>query len=88
MEQLRATRDRVLDQAMLREGEELLDVGCGDGLIALGALERGAALAIFSDSRKTCLWRAADWRTSWVWSTAVSSCVRPPTNSPRSRAAL
>jgi hypothetical protein len=42
MERLRATRDRVLDQALLREGETLLDVGCGDGLIALGALERGA----------------------------------------------
>jgi arsenite methyltransferase len=49
MERLRATRDRVLDQALLSEGEALLDVGCDDGLIAVGALERGAALAIFSD---------------------------------------
>jgi ubiquinone/menaquinone biosynthesis C-methylase UbiE len=49
MEQLRATCDRVLDQARLVEGETLLDVGCGDGLIAFGALERGAARAIFSD---------------------------------------
>jgi arsenite methyltransferase len=49
MERLRATRDRVLDRAELREGETLLDVGCGDGLIAFGALERGAGRVIFSD---------------------------------------
>jgi ubiquinone/menaquinone biosynthesis C-methylase UbiE len=46
---LRAVRDRVLDRAELREGETLLDVGCGDGLIAFGALERGAGRVIFSD---------------------------------------
>lgn len=33
-------RDKVLDHAGLQEGETLLDVGCGDGLIAFGALER------------------------------------------------
>jgi arsenite methyltransferase len=49
MERLRAMRDRVLDQALLREADTLLDVGCGDGLIAFGALERGAGLVIFSD---------------------------------------
>jgi arsenite methyltransferase len=49
MERLRATRDRVLDQASLARGETLLDVGCGDGLIAFGALERGAECVIFSD---------------------------------------
>ncbi|MDP9223694.1 MAG: class I SAM-dependent methyltransferase [Actinomycetota bacterium] len=49
MERLRATRDRVLDRAELGEQERLLDVGCGDGLVAFGALERGASLAIFSD---------------------------------------
>lgn len=49
LEKLRATRDRVLDRAGLSEGETLLDVGCGDGLIAFGALERGAALVVFSD---------------------------------------
>jgi arsenite methyltransferase len=48
-EKLLATRDRVLDRAALREGETLLDVGCGDGLIAFGALERGAGTVIFSD---------------------------------------
>jgi len=49
MERLRATRDRVLDRAELGEQETLLDVGCGDGLVAFGALERGASLVIFSD---------------------------------------
>jgi ubiquinone/menaquinone biosynthesis C-methylase UbiE len=49
MERLRATRDRVLDRAELGEQERLLDVGCGDGLVAFGALERGASLVIFSD---------------------------------------
>lgn len=42
-------RDRVLDNAGLEPGQTLLDVGAGDGLIAFGALERGAAEVIFSD---------------------------------------
>jgi arsenite methyltransferase len=49
MESLRPIRDRVLDQAEPLEGGTLLDIGCGDGLIAFGALERGAATVIFSD---------------------------------------
>jgi arsenite methyltransferase len=46
---LAETRDRVLDRADVREGETLLDVGCGEGLIGFGALERGAGMVIFSD---------------------------------------
>jgi SAM-dependent methyltransferase len=46
---LAETRDGVLDRAELREGETLLDVGCGEGLIGFGALERGAGCVIFSD---------------------------------------
>jgi SAM-dependent methyltransferase len=44
-------RDAVLDQARLRPGDSLLDVGTGDGLIAFGALERlgPAGQVIFSD---------------------------------------
>src|SRR5437762_1172766 len=49
LEALRKVRDRVLDRAELKDGETLLDVGCGDGLIAFGALERGAGRVIFSD---------------------------------------
>jgi arsenite methyltransferase len=47
--ELAKARDKVLDRAELAVGETLLDVGCGDGLIAFGALERGAAEVIFSD---------------------------------------
>ena len=47
--QFRTWRDRILDRAELAEGETLLDVGCGDGLVAFGALERGAGLVVFSD---------------------------------------
>jgi SAM-dependent methyltransferase len=46
---LAEVRDAVLDRADLCEGETLLDVGCGEGLIAFGALERGAGRVIFSD---------------------------------------
>jgi arsenite methyltransferase len=47
--ELTARRDKVLDLARLAEGETLLDVGCGEGLIAFGALARGAGSVIFSD---------------------------------------
>jgi len=55
MVQLRGVRDRVLEEADLAAGETLLDVGCGDGLIAFGALERGAAMVVFSDVSQTLL---------------------------------
>jgi arsenite methyltransferase len=43
-------RDKVLDHADLHEGDTLLDVGCGDGLIAFGALEKDkTSRVIFSD---------------------------------------
>lgn len=43
-------RDRVLSHLDLAEGETLLDVGCGDGLIAFGALEKfPGCRVIFSD---------------------------------------
>ncbi|HEX3453834.1 MAG TPA: class I SAM-dependent methyltransferase [Gaiellaceae bacterium] len=42
------TRDTVLDRADLVDGDTLLDVGCGEGLIGFGALERGADV-VFSD---------------------------------------
>ena len=49
LEQLAKTRDKVLDNAQLKPGETVLDVGCGDGLIAFGALERGGGHVIFAD---------------------------------------
>jgi ubiquinone/menaquinone biosynthesis C-methylase UbiE len=49
LEQLAEVRDRVLDNSRLKSGEILLDVGCGNGLIAFGALEREAAEVVFAD---------------------------------------
>src|SRR6266550_1561996 len=46
---LAGVRDKVLDRADFAAGESLLDVGCGEGLIGFGALERGAAHVVFSD---------------------------------------
>jgi len=48
-EELVPVRDRVLDGAGLAQGETLLDVGCGEGMIGFGALERGAGHVVFSD---------------------------------------
>jgi len=42
LEHLMPIRDRVLENAALRPGEVVLDVGGGDGLIAFGALDRVA----------------------------------------------
>jgi arsenite methyltransferase len=44
-------RDRVLEHARIDEGETALDVGCGDGLIAFGAVDRVGerGKVIFSD---------------------------------------
>jgi arsenite methyltransferase len=39
----------VLENGRLEPGETVLDVGCGQGLLAFGALERGAGRVIFSD---------------------------------------
>ena len=46
---LATIRDKVLDNADLSGGDVLLDVGCGDGLIGFGGLDRGAAQVVFSD---------------------------------------
>lgn len=54
LEFLAPIRDRILEQAELKAGEVLLDVGCGDGLVGLGALDRGAHV-IFSDISEECL---------------------------------
>jgi arsenite methyltransferase len=47
--QLAEVRDRILDNAAFEPGERLLDVGCGNGLIAFGALARGAGRVVFAD---------------------------------------
>jgi arsenite methyltransferase len=48
-EDLLPVRDKVLDRSGLGEGETLLDVGCGEGMIGFAALERGAGHVVFSD---------------------------------------
>jgi arsenite methyltransferase len=42
-------RQRILDGAEPVDGATVLDVGCGEGLVAFGALERGAAMVVFTD---------------------------------------
>jgi ubiquinone/menaquinone biosynthesis C-methylase UbiE len=51
LETLSIWRDQILQHATITQGETILDVGCGDGLIAFGALDRVGeeGLVIFSD---------------------------------------
>ena len=52
-------RERILDHADLKENDLLLDVGCGDGFIAFGALQRVPNLhALFLDISPALLQRA------------------------------
>jgi arsenite methyltransferase len=59
-EVVESIRDRVLDGARLRTGVTLLDVGTGDGLIALGAIDRiGTTLrVVMTDASATLLHHA------------------------------
>jgi arsenite methyltransferase len=49
MEFLEPIRDRVLENAHIRSGDVVLDVGAGDGLIAFGAIGLGPRRVIFCD---------------------------------------
>ena len=64
LQRLGKIRDRVLDNADLSGGQTLLDVGCGDGLIGFGGLDRGASRVVFSDVSQdlldVCEYAAAD----------------------------
>ena len=54
LEELATVRDKVLDNAALASSQTVLDVGCGNGLIAFGALERGANV-VFADISRALL---------------------------------
>ncbi|MDQ2980961.1 MAG: class I SAM-dependent methyltransferase [Actinomycetota bacterium] len=49
LERLQIVRDKILDRARVLQGDVVLDVGCGEGLLGFGALERGAERVIFCD---------------------------------------
>src|SRR6185295_10226013 len=56
-EGLKPIRDMVLNNAHIEEGEVILDVGAGTGLISFGALEQvgSTGKVIFSDISQDCL---------------------------------
>ncbi len=54
LEALAPVRGKLLEDAAVGPGDVVLDVGCGDGLVGLGALERGADV-VFSDISAACL---------------------------------
>jgi ubiquinone/menaquinone biosynthesis C-methylase UbiE len=62
MRMLTRVRDQVLEGARLAPGATLLDVGCGDGLIGFGALDRvgPAGRVIFADVSAPLLERCAE----------------------------
>src|SRR5258705_7114465 len=80
LDYLRPIRDRLLDGAAIREGDTLLDVGAGQGLIAFAALDRvgDRGNVIFSDVSQPLLDHCrsvADRagvldRTSFIWASA------------------
>jgi ubiquinone/menaquinone biosynthesis C-methylase UbiE len=77
---LQPIRDRVLDGAAIREGDTLLDVGAGQGLIAFAALDRvgDRGNVIFSDVSQPLLDHCRSVaervgvldRASFVWASA------------------
>ncbi len=54
LEELAKVRDRILDNAEVATDDRLLDVGCGNGLIAFGGLNRGADV-VFADVSRVLL---------------------------------
>jgi ubiquinone/menaquinone biosynthesis C-methylase UbiE len=55
VEHLEKTRERILDNAAFAAAETLLDVGCGNGLVAFGALDRKAGRVVFADGSAALL---------------------------------
>jgi cyclopropane fatty-acyl-phospholipid synthase-like methyltransferase len=73
LEHLYPIRDRVLTYAQIGDGGTLLDVGCGDGLIAFGALERSSTCrVVFADISQDLLDHAAALHGKRNWQTGVN----------------
>ena len=80
LERLTWIRDGVLDRARLEAGDTLLDVGCGDGLIGFGGLDRvgPTGRVIFIDVSQNLLTFAASGHRRPMLLSAVCLCaVRP-----------
>jgi arsenite methyltransferase len=58
--QLLEFRDNVLRGAQLQPGDVVLDVGCGDGLLGVGALHSQPSRVIFSDVSRDLLDRCRE----------------------------
>src|SRR5438067_10981861 len=80
-EDLVPVREKVLDRAWLAEGETLLDVGCGEGMIGFGALERGAGHVVFSDISDDLLDFCREAADGLGVSSAAASSTPAPTPS-------
>jgi arsenite methyltransferase len=66
MEFMGGIRDRVLDAAKIEPGNTVLDIGCGDGLLAMGALDRVGpdGKVIFSDVSESCIEHCKQFATA------------------------
>src|SRR5688500_4529347 len=66
MEFMGGIRDRVLDAAKIEPGNTVLDIGCGDGLLAMGVLDRVGpkGKVIFSDVSESCIEHCKQFATN------------------------
>jgi arsenite methyltransferase len=64
LDELRPVRDRILANGEFADGQTLLDVGCGDGLVAFAALERTQrSIVWFADISEPLLSHARELAT-------------------------
>lgn len=79
LEFLAPVRAQVISHAGLGRGDVVLDVGCGDGLIAFAAAEEvgPTGSVISATSPPTCCSGAGSWLQSWA-SVSVAASKRPP----------
>jgi ubiquinone/menaquinone biosynthesis C-methylase UbiE len=75
--ELRPVRDRILDNANIREGDVLLDVGAGDGLVGFGAVDRVGprGRVVFNDVSAELVKRCTEIASQMNGSTAFEFVV-------------